>query len=102
MDADIQKVFQHWVDTMQKTARAKLDTNRRYRIQRALDAYGLDDTMNAITGCSLSEFHMGHNRRRKVYNELTLILRNSEKIERFLDVYDRQGVSQAAKEFLND
>ena len=40
----------------------------------------------AIDGCAASEWHNGANPRGKTYNEITLILRDAEHIEQFVDI----------------
>lgn len=81
---DVQVVFDHWREAMGKSERTVLDDNRKRLIRKALDAYTLDDVKAAITGCSLSPYHMGENQGGKRYNELGLILRNADKIEQFI------------------
>lgn len=81
---DVRAVFDHWREVMGKSDRTVLDDNRKRLITKALDSYSLDDVMAAITGCSLSPYHMGENPGRKRYNELGLILRNADKIEQFI------------------
>ena len=75
---DVTAVFDHWCQTMQKTKRTVLDSNRRRLITKALKNYSVDDVKAAITGCSLSPYHMGDNDSRKRYDGIELILRNAE------------------------
>lgn len=82
---DVQAVFEHWKTVMAKP-RAKLDDARRRLIQRAMKGgYTVDDLKKAIDGCRASPFHMGDNTQRTKYNGLDLILRNSEKIDGFME-----------------
>ena len=71
---------------MNKQQRALLSEERRILIGAAIHDYGLASVEEAIRGCSLSAFHMGANKQRKRYDSLDLILRNSETIERFLQI----------------
>jgi hypothetical protein len=79
----IKEVFDFWVLTFSKK-RVALDEKRRQAIGAAIYDYGLDACRDAIIGCSHSDFHMGRNKNNKVYNDIELILRDSEHIERFL------------------
>lgn len=90
---DVTAVFEHWREVMGKTRRTALDSNRKTLIAKALKTYSLDDVKAAITGCSLSPYHMGENPSRKVYDGLNLILRNAEKIEQFIGYTERQPAS---------
>ena len=79
----IKEVFDFWVLTFNKK-RVALDEKRRQAIGAAIHDYGLDACRDAIVGCSRSDFHMGRNKNNRVYNDIELILRDSEHIERFL------------------
>lgn len=81
---DVRKVFEHWKQVMGKNNRTVLDSKRRARIQWALKHYGMEATCEAITGCSKSAWHMGDNPAGRRYDDLTLILRGAEQVERFL------------------
>jgi hypothetical protein len=82
----IEQVFEYWKLVMEKADRAILSPERRELIGAAIHDYGLDNVLEAIRGCSLSSFHMGGNKQKKRYDSLDLILRNSDKIEGFLQV----------------
>lgn len=84
----IQQVFTHWVIIMGKK-RARLDEKRRRTIKaRLADGYEVQDLLDAINGNYLSPFHQGDNADRTVYNELSLICRDSEHIDRFIEFYE--------------
>ena len=102
-DADIQRVFDHWVTTMRsnKSSRTKLDEKRKLFIGAAVHDYGVDDCLKAITGCSMSPFHMGANRNKKRYDSLELIFRDADHIEKFCDIAEADG-NLGAKGFLDD
>jgi hypothetical protein len=81
----IEDVFNHWIDAMGKNPkRVALDEKRRRNIGNAISFYGVETCKDAIDGCLLSDFHMGRNRQNKKYNDIELILRDAEHIERFL------------------
>lgn len=80
----VAKVFKHWQDTMGKQ-RAVLDDKRKRLIRARLkDGYSERDLMTAITGYSLSPFHMGLNDKGIRYDGLDLILRDGSKVDQGL------------------
>lgn len=81
----IEQVFDYWKTLMEKK-RAVLSPERRELIGAAVHDYGMESILEAVRGCSMSSFHMGGNKQRKRYDSLELILRNSDKIEFFLQV----------------
>lgn len=89
----IESVFTHWQTTMQ-SPRARLDEKRKKILHKALGEYGLQDVLNAITGCARSNYHMGRNDDGSPkpgatkYNDVELIFREASKTERFLDFFD--------------
>ncbi len=85
LSAQARVVFAHWQKVMNKT-RARLDDRRRRCILWALRNYGLDNCLQAIDGCAASAWHQGVNDRGVAYNDLTLIFRNAEKTEHFLEI----------------
>jgi len=82
---DIASVFDYWKTVMSKK-RAVLSEEREILIGAAIHDYGVNETREAIRGCSVSAFHMGGNKQRKRYDSLELILRNADKIEYFLQL----------------
>jgi hypothetical protein len=88
----IQEVFDYWIAVHKKDSRRKpaLDSDRRFFIALAIAKYGIEDCKGAIEGCALSPFHMGRNKQGKKYNDITLILRSAEYIEKFLEIYDKE------------
>lgn len=89
----IQEVFDFWALTFNKK-RVVLDEKRRQTIGAAIHDYGLEVCRNAIVGCSRSDFHMGRNKNNRVYNEIELILRDSEHVERFLALVPNRIVNE--------
>ena len=82
-EEQIQEVFDFWVMTFKKRVNA-IDYKRRIAIGNAIYLYGIDNCKDAIRGCTYSDFHMGRNGAGKVYNEIELILRDAEHVERFI------------------
>lgn len=85
----IDSVFTAWQEATGHR-RARLDPKRRRIIQAALRAYPVDDVVDAVRGWRNSGFHTGQNDGRRVYNDLSLLLRDAEHIERFRDL-ERHG-----------
>ena len=78
---DVMDVFTHWQATMGKN-RAVLDDKRKRLIRARLkDGYSPQALMDAITGYSLSPFHMGLNDKGIRYDSLELILRDAGKVD---------------------
>ena len=83
---EINEVFDFWKTTMGKTGATKLDSNRRGKIQNRLkDGYDVEYIKQAITNCSMTPHNMGQNDRGQKYNDIELICRNAEKLERFYE-----------------
>ena len=83
--ASTQEIFKHWQTTMNHP-RAKLSTERQRAIKKALKlGYSVNDLTQALDGCADSPFHMGENDRKQVYDYITLIFRDAEHIERFIN-----------------
>jgi len=90
-NADIEYIFNFWRVTM-KHPRAKKDIGRKKLINAALDTgYLVDDIEKAITGCLLSEWHMGANDRSTRYDGIHIILKNAENIDKFIGIYNQGG-----------
>lgn len=76
-------VFEHW-QTVMDHPDFKLSSERRACIRARLrDGYTTQQLMDAIDGCKASPFHRGQNDSRKVYDAITLIFRNAEKVDFF-------------------
>jgi hypothetical protein len=84
-------VFEAWKASTGKH-RAQLDDKRRRKIKAALRAYPLTDVLDAVRGWEHSPHHRGENEQGTVYNDLSLLLRDGEYIERFRDFW-RAGPS---------
>ena len=85
-EQEILEVYEHWISVMRpgKKRVPALDEKRRLKVASAIADYGVDDCKLAIDGCSRSDFHMGRNKQKKRYDDLELILRDQDHIERFL------------------
>jgi hypothetical protein len=88
----IVEIFGYWQKTM-SSPKSVLDTNRKGLISTALKNYSPADLCKAIRGCSKSPHNMGQNKQKTKYNGLGLILRNAEKIDRFIELDTGQAIS---------
>jgi DNA-binding Lrp family transcriptional regulator len=90
-------VFDEWRRATRRTGRTILTPKRRKAIEaRVKEGYGLDDLLDAVRGWRRSTFHCGANEQETVYNELTLLLRDGEHVERFRDLERGAASEQAA------
>jgi hypothetical protein len=85
-EQEILEVYEHWISVMRpgKKRVPALDEKRRLKVASAIYDYGVEDCKLAIDGCARSDFHMGRNKQKKRYDDLELILRDQDHIERFL------------------
>lgn len=90
-ESQIQEVFDYWVSACKPNAKRKpiLDEKRRLAIGAAIHDYDVEQCKNAITGCTVSDFHMGRNKANRKYDDVELILRDSKHIEQFLELFDK-------------
>jgi len=80
----VAQVFGHW-KTVLNHPTAKLDDKRRKAIGEALRiGYTVEQLQAAIDGCSRTPHNMGQNDRHTVYDDLGLILRSADHIDRFI------------------
>lgn len=87
----VQEIFEVWQQVHSKK-RAVLSQDRLKAISKAVVDFGRETVLHAIHGASLSPWHMGKNPSGKKYNDISLILRNAEKIEGFAEVWlDRRS-----------
>lgn len=77
-------VFAAWQEATGKQ-RAHLDGKRTRLINAALKDYPLEDVVDAVRGWRHVPHNRGENDRNTVYNDLELILRDAQHIERFRD-----------------
>jgi len=95
------EVFEYWKMRMNKK-RAVLDTKRHRDLAWAIALYNVETCKQAIDGCAASDFHMGHNKSKTPYNDITLIFRDAEHVEKFLDTYDTHNGKGIKERWLND
>lgn len=84
--AVIQEIFSYWQEKLNHP-RARLDSKRKSVIKKAFNlGYSIEDLKKAITGCAASPFHCGDNDRKQVYDNIGLILKDADHIERFMNI----------------
>lgn len=89
MTEDIETVFNKWKEVMGH-ARARLDEKRRKAIRSMLAAgYTVEDLELAIHGCSVSPFHQGQNDRAQKYQDIALICRDAEHVDKFIAIAEQ-------------
>lgn len=86
-EADVLEVFATWIRASGKTAATRLDEKRRRRIRWALARFSKADVLAAVQGWKNSPHHSGQNETGMVYNELTLLLRDVEHVEKFRELH---------------
>ncbi len=87
-------VFRKWVEVTQKNpSTTKPDRKRMEAIDKAIGVFGfsVEDVLDAVCGWRKSPWHCGKNKNRTVYNQITLLLRDAEHIEKFRDLERSQG-----------
>ena len=85
---EVTRIFEHWKTTMGHE-KAKLDDDRKKNIIKALNnGFSEADICMAITGCSKTPHNMGDNDRGQRYNGLSVILKNADQTQRFINNYE--------------
>lgn len=80
-----QEVFTHWQRVMNHP-RAKLDKKRESKIAQALKlGYTVEELKQAIDGCAKTPYNMGKNDSGQIFDDISLILRDAEHIDRFIN-----------------
>lgn len=80
---DVFLIFEYW-KKVHNHPKAKLDEQRKRKIKLSLKNYSVDQLKKAIDGCKRSKHHMGENKDGVVYDDISLILRDSAHIEKFI------------------
>lgn len=88
--SDAEVVFEFWKSHLSHPS-AKFTKKRRENVRARLtiEKYSVEDLQNAIRGCGVSPHNQGANDRGDVYDDLELICRSGEKVERFLGIWER-------------
>lgn len=81
---DVQEVFNYWAGTMQKR-KPLLGPARRARLTWSIKHYGVEACKQAIDGCKLDRYAMGHNKTKRKHNDILDIFRNEKSIEEYIE-----------------
>lgn len=90
------EVFEYWKSVMGRK-RATLDIKRERDIRWGIAVYSVQGCREAIDGCKLSDFHMGKNKQKTAYNDVSVIFRDADHVERFQELYDKNQTSAKSK-----
>jgi len=71
---------------MKKNGRAVFDDERKQAVRRQLKHFSIADCLLAVDGCAMDPFSMGENDRHRPYNDLALIFRDAEHVEKFIAI----------------
>jgi uncharacterized protein YdaU (DUF1376 family) len=95
---EVSEVFDHWREVCRHQG-AKLDGKRQACIRARLrDGYSAADLKEAIDGCAASRFHQGRNDKGKVFDALTLILRDGDHVDQFRKLARGEGQSSGERD----
>lgn len=83
---EVGEVWDAYRSSTNRQGRYVLTTKRKRLILQALRDYPLDDVLDAVRGWEASPFHRGENDRGHPFNDLELLLRDAEHIEKFRDL----------------
>ena len=64
---------------------------------RLRDGYPVEDLKTAIDGCHVSPFHCGENDRRTKYQSLELIMRDSGRVQQFLEIHETMARKSSSR-----
>jgi hypothetical protein len=84
-------VFEFWRSLL-SNPRSRMDLSREKKIGSMLTiGYSVEDLQLACIGCYFSDFHRGQNDRHTAYQDIGLICRDAEHVDKFLAIADRQA-----------
>lgn len=94
MQNRIVRVFENWKVVMNKNGSTILTDKRKKAIGgRLKEGYSEEFIAQAVNGCSLTPHNMGRNENNMIYNDIELICRNGENLERFAGKIDNAPVN---------
>jgi len=94
----LMQIWEHYVETFWtgRGRKPRLTDERAKLITAAVNQFDVETVKRAITGCSLSPWHMGQNPAGMHYTSIELILRDAPHVEMF---YGLSVVEEDAKDF---
>jgi HNH endonuclease len=85
VNGSVLRAFDSWRRVMGHAA-AKLTPKRKRAIEARLKDSTIEEIEQAIEGCKGSAFHQGDNDQRTVYDDIALICRDREHVEKFMRI----------------
>lgn len=100
---DAEQVFRFWQITLNHPKSA-YESKRKALIKKSLKNYPKEDLMKAIHGCSVTPFNMGENDSGAVFDKLSLIFKDADQIDRFINNSDNPptGKNKTIEQFQNE
>jgi hypothetical protein len=87
LNTEAREVFDHWRTTMRKRSNSVFSADRKSKVvARLREGYTVSQLKEAVTGYSMSAFHMGDNPDGKLWNDLELICRSGSKVEKGMEL----------------
>ena len=88
------RIFEVWCSTTGRDPiRTKLTSQRVSKIKSRLqEGFSEQDLIEAVRGVVFSPFHMGDNKRKQKYDDLTTILRDGGQVEKFQELFKNPPV----------
>lgn len=93
----VRRVFDHWRTVMGHEP-AQLTPKRERCVRQMLKLYTPEQLIAAVDGCKASPWNMGANDRSEVYDDLALICRDGEHVERFMRIAGNGSAALAHRE----
>ena len=94
---EVEHIFDRWKMTMGHP-RARLDPKRAKAIRGMLACgYTVEDLELAVFGCSISPFHQGQNDRATKFDDIALICRDAEHVDRFIALAEKAVAKKVAR-----
>ena len=81
---EVREVFEYWKEARGKGNNVQLTDTRRAKIRTRLDKYSVEDIKRAIDNINYSSFHNGNNPEKRVYDDIELICRNDDVLEKWI------------------
>lgn len=100
-NVEVEVVFDYWRQTMQHNS-AKLTPQRQRLVKARLkDGYTVEELKAAIDGCAASPWHRGENDRAQAYDDIALICRDGEHVEKFMRGPTTTPVNKSKKNYVD-
>jgi len=91
----VEEIFSYWKLVMNHP-RASLSTKRRRMVRARLkEKYTVDDIKRGIDGCKATPFNMGENKDHAIHDDLELICRTTEHLDRYIGNYYKSQTGQS-------